>query len=189
MTSKPPLLLLITGAPATGKTTLGRQLAERLGLPYLYKDGFKEILFDTLGWKDRDWSRQLGKASMEMLFHVAEALLKAGCSLAMESNFHREMDLPRLLEMIHQNSCQVFQIVCTVSEELFKERWQARATQRVRHPGHLDNELAAEFTSRMPAAEEYELPLPGRVLIVDTTHLSEADVDRLINQIEEFHSF
>ena len=46
------LLIIINGAPCTGKTTLGRKLAKQLRLPFLSKDGIKEVLFDTLGWED-----------------------------------------------------------------------------------------------------------------------------------------
>lgn len=186
MTDQPSLLLLITGAPATGKTTLGRRLAARLRFPYLYKDGFKEILFDTLGWKDRDWSRQLGKASTEMLFHVTEALLKAGLSLAMESNFHPELDLPRLQGIVKENSCLVYQIICTVPDAVFKARWKARAEQGLRHPGHLDNQLQAEFLERTPTPQEYALPLPGRVEVVDTAELADQEFERLVEQIQAF---
>ncbi|MFZ4462043.1 MAG: AAA family ATPase [Patescibacteria group bacterium] len=42
------LLIIITGLPCTGKTTLGRKLAEELRLPFVSKDDFKELLFDDL---------------------------------------------------------------------------------------------------------------------------------------------
>jgi uridine kinase len=35
---KLPLLILITGSPCTGKTTLARRLAERLSRPLMAKD-------------------------------------------------------------------------------------------------------------------------------------------------------
>lgn len=37
-------VVLITGAPAAGKTTLARELADRLSLPVLSKDRIKETL-------------------------------------------------------------------------------------------------------------------------------------------------
>jgi hypothetical protein len=64
----PPLVLIVTGAPASGKTTLGRQLANALGLPYFSKDLFKESLFDSLGWQDRAWSQRVGGASTAVPF-------------------------------------------------------------------------------------------------------------------------
>jgi predicted kinase len=50
---KKNLLIVITGLPGTGKTTLGRKLAEELALPFISKDDIKELLFDGLGWEDR----------------------------------------------------------------------------------------------------------------------------------------
>ena len=109
---KRPLVLIITGAPASGKSTLGRQLAQALGLPYLAKDLFKETLFDSLGWEDRAWSRRLGGASMELLFRTAAALLEAGQSVALESNFYAEWDTPQLRVLGERFGCQFAQVVC-----------------------------------------------------------------------------
>jgi predicted kinase len=53
-------LILVTGPPASGKTTLAQPLARQLGVPLLGKDTVKEALFDTLGTGDRAWSRRLG---------------------------------------------------------------------------------------------------------------------------------
>jgi hypothetical protein len=83
-----PLVLIVTGAPASGKTILGRQLAAALGLPYFSKDLFKESLFDSLGWQDRAWSQRSGGASMDLLFRAAEVLLEAGQPVALECNFY-----------------------------------------------------------------------------------------------------
>src|SRR5579884_1470721 len=101
-----PLALIITGPPASGKTTLGRQVARGLGLPYLSKDLFKETLFDSLGWHDRDWSRRLGGASMALLFRSAEALLEAGQSLALESAFYLAWDTPQLRALGDRYPCR-----------------------------------------------------------------------------------
>src|SRR6266508_4058354 len=56
-------LLLVTGAPSSGKTTLAVPLARHLGLPLITKDTIKEALFDTLGTGDHTWSTRLGAAS------------------------------------------------------------------------------------------------------------------------------
>jgi len=63
-----PLVLIVTGPPASGKTTIGRPLARALALTFLSKDLFKESLFDSLGGSDREWSRRIGLASTQLLF-------------------------------------------------------------------------------------------------------------------------
>jgi broad-specificity NMP kinase len=45
-----PVLILITGAPCTGKTTIAQHLAGKFQLPVVHKDDIKERLFDRLDY-------------------------------------------------------------------------------------------------------------------------------------------
>ena len=82
-------ILLVSGAPASGKSTLARALAETFGYPLLSKDAIKESLFETLGahlTRDLDapeLSRLLSRAAMEVLWSLAP-----GCTqVILEANF------------------------------------------------------------------------------------------------------
>ena len=57
-----PLLVVVTGPLAAGKTTIARGLSAELGLLLLEKDAIKEHLYETLGYRDRQVSRELGTA-------------------------------------------------------------------------------------------------------------------------------
>ena len=61
-------VILVTGLPAAGKTTVSRALSEALTLPLLSKDTIKESLFDVLGVRDREWSLRLGAAANSVLW-------------------------------------------------------------------------------------------------------------------------
>ena len=82
-------ILVITGLPASGKTTLARQLARRYRVALLAKDCFKEPLFDALGAGDAAHSRRLSDISYEILFNVARELANAGTDFILEGNFRR----------------------------------------------------------------------------------------------------
>ena len=179
-----PWVLIITGPPASGKSTLGRQLAHRLGVALLSKDLFKEVLFDELGWSDREWSRRLGSASIALLCRSALALLEADQSVALEANFYPEWDTDKLRGLAETSRCRFVQVVCTASPRTLVERYRNRGLTGERHPGHTESENMDETLARLANGRWDALDLEGPVITVDTEVLpSEAQVERIVEQI------
>ena len=176
-----PLVLIVTGPPASGKTTVGRQLAAALSLPYLSKDLFKETLFDSLGWHDRAWSRRLGEASLALLFGSAAALLEAGQSVALESNFYAAWDTPQLRDLQERYACQFVQLVCTAPGPTLVDRFERRERTGERHPGHCGAASLDEILPRLLAERWDALELEGPVFTVDTTE--NVDIETLARSI------
>ena len=71
----------MTGRPAAGKSTLAKWLAKELKLPIISKDSIREVLFDQLGWQDRDWAKRLGRVSIDLMFYFAQTQLESGRSI------------------------------------------------------------------------------------------------------------
>src|SRR3989338_8453924 len=105
-----PLLVIITGHPGTGKTTLAHRLSGELKLPVVCKDEVKEILFDQLGWIDNAWSRKLSLSSYKIMDYIIENTLGAGTGLIIESNFLAEYDSQRIGKMIEKFRAQAIQV-------------------------------------------------------------------------------
>ena len=87
-------LIIVTGRPAAGKSTLAKWLGQRLRIPVLSKDNIKEIPFEELGWSDREWSKRLGRASVEVMYACAQSLLEADQSVILDNAFHPELAPP-----------------------------------------------------------------------------------------------
>jgi predicted kinase len=161
-----PLLVVVTGPPASGKTTIARALAERSELPLFSKDDVKELLFDELGVGDRDWSRKLGRAVFALLLHAAAVELRAGRSLVLEANFAAGESESRFAELPPHRLVQVH---CSAPAELLLERFR----QRARHPGHLDTSMVADVARAIADGRHMPLALPGELIALDTSR----DVD------------
>jgi len=171
----PPALLIVTGHPATGKTTLARALAHELALPLLSKDALKEALFDALGWRDRAWSRQIGGVALALLYRRAEEQLAAGCALIVESNFRPDLDTPRMLGLCARQPFRPIQLRCVASSEVMAARYLARIAAGQRHPGHCETPDPDAVALMRSLGHVAPLALGGGLLTVDTTHLERLD--------------
>jgi len=177
------LLLLISGPPGAGKTTLGTRLAQDLGLPFFSKDGIKETLFDRLGWRDREWSRQLGAASAVLLFYCIERQLAAGQSLVVESAFQAAYDAPRLEALRARRAFRVLEVHCTAEIEVLLARFQQRALTHQRHPGHGEQAQIEELRANLIKGVYQPISTPDEVLTVDTTDVAALEDQRLFEEI------
>jgi predicted kinase len=136
-----PQLLLLTGAPASGKSTLAARLAQRYGACVCSKDEIKELLFDTLGAQDRRGSSALSDASFAMLFAFAARLLCAERLLLLEGNFRPGEHESALAAALPDGAVEFAQVLCRAGAATCLSRLAARASDPSRHPGHRDREL------------------------------------------------
>ncbi len=172
-------LVIITGLPSTGKTTLGRRLSADLGLPFLHKDGIKELLFDTLGWQDREWSRRLGQATYELMFYFLEIMLQTGTAFIAESNFKADQHSARFRRMLAQYAYGAVQILCWSQGEQLIERFAQRLSTDERHPGHVDHLALSDLQETLRQGRQAPLALPGPLIEIETTEFSRVDYPAL----------
>jgi predicted kinase len=161
--------VVVTGPPATGKTTLAQRLSRDLGLPLAAKDAIKERLYDTLGAGDREWSRRLGRATFELMFHWLAEELRAGRSIVAEANFTAAA-VPRFAAL---PSHRVLQLFCTAPRDVVVERYAART----RHHGHLDDVVLEELRAGRHEEQWRPLELGGEVVEL---RIESADVDAIV---------
>jgi predicted kinase len=147
-------LLIITGLPATGKTTLARDLARRHSLPLICKDAIKEPLLDL--WGRSRPSRELSDVSFAIMFALANEQLALSGSLILEGNFRSGEHEPALLAALPGNPPKITQVLCQADETERRARLLARANDMSRHAGHRD----ARQLDPAPECDSF-LDLPG----------------------------
>jgi predicted kinase len=165
-------LVLVTGPPGSGKSSLAQPLAERLDLPLLMKDVIKEAIHDGLGRRrlTEDESHLIGAATYEVIWATA-ALMP---SLMIECNFRPddERQVEHLLAL-HPSPIEVY---CRCAPEVAATRFRLRHEAGERHPVHVLDELPIAMI------EEFGRPMGlGPVIEVDTTE--SVDVDAVADRL------
>ncbi|GAA1363695.1 AAA family ATPase [Streptomyces beijiangensis] len=153
--------LIISGLPASGKTTLANSLAPQLGWPVIDKDTILESLYDALGVGDATWRHRLSRAADDVLFALAESL-----PYAILVNWWHHTSAPQRLATLN---ARLIEIHCDIDPATAAHRFHART----RHPGHLDADPAPEELAARIATVKATYPGPlrlgGLLLRVDTT--------------------
>ena len=162
-----PLLVIVSGSPASGKSTLAAQLASDFGLPLFSKDLLKEALFDTLGAADRERSRELSVAAYRLLYTIAARLLSSGLGVVLESNFVRGRSEEEILPLLARSRGVLLH--CQVSREEIARRYQRRVVTAERHPGHHDVIAMPEVLAGLDRGIYAPLALDIPMLTLDTT--------------------
>lgn len=181
-----PILILVSGLPCTGKTTIAKQITEHFHYPLIYKDGIKEILFDSLGCSSRAWSKKLSGVSYQIMFHLIESMLASGCSLVAEANFHPESIRNSLTDLRCRYRFQVFEVLCRTEGEVLLERFNNRYQSGKRHPGHLDQIVIQEVKDLINRRETGYLELGGGYEEVDTTFFDRVDYAAIMSGIKKY---
>jgi len=155
MVGKP--YVVVTGPPASGKSTLAPVLARALDLPLVAKDTIKDALMGELAVPDIDASQQLGRAAVAVMLAVAA---DSPVGAVLESNFFRSSAVARLAAL----PGDVVEVFCRCDRAVAATRFAARAGTRA--AGHLDHERRPEELWNDEISEPVAGPWP--VIEVDT---------------------
>ena len=174
-------LIIVSGPPCAGKTTLANYLREQLRWPLLAKDSIKELLFDSVGWQDRAWSRKLSEASYAVLFNMAAELVHAGQRCILEGNF-RWRDTSGRFGSLLRPELNVVQVCCSAPLPVLSARLHSRVAAGQRHPGHLDAATVSEMEAEL-ARFSQPLPIAGAQLVFDSTQPERLALTQLLQAV------
>ncbi|MCB8882274.1 AAA family ATPase [Acidisoma cellulosilytica] len=142
--------ILVNGVPASGKSTVSRDISRALGAPLLGLDTVKEALFGELGAGDRLYNRTMGRASFAAIWALVGAF-PPGSVVVIDAWFGFQ-PVEFLTEHVKAAKAVIAcELWCHTDPRVIERRYLDRCERR--HAGHLGPEYAPELRALAERAQ------------------------------------
>ena len=178
--SAPPLLVVVMGLPATGKTTLAHALAGRFGLVHLSSDvarkklgGLRPTAHRPESYERGLYSRSMTRRTYAVLLRRAARALRRGQSVVMDATFGQLGDRAAVRQLARRTGARLHVVLCSADDGVIRARLETRAFD-VRSTS--DARLEIWPSLRAAFAEPLEI---ADTITVDTTR----PVEHVLNEV------
>ena len=170
------LFVLVSGLPATGKTTLAKRISADLGIPLFSRDSLKDVLVKS-GLAE---NRKVGSASVELLYLIASEFINKRASGVFESNFHIAPARRFFLDALQRSGASAREIHCVANPKVSAHRFASRATADPGYRGVSDLARLTEFDEGFFSRGSEGVLTGWPSMTVDTSEVEKIDYQRIL---------
>lgn len=174
--SHPPLLV-VTGVPGAGKTTLASGLATALQVPVISLDSIKESLyFGATEYRDQFDLRLAAEAELRLQLNAIEGTAVVDIWIA------PKRDTERVAALLREQNRDIVELLCRVPADVAVERYARR-----RRTGGPHRPADASTLKRIEEAAAHFEPM-GMGWCIEVATAGPVDVRRLIGLLQRHGS-
>lgn len=122
-----PYLIVVTGRPGSGKTTLSHKLGDEIFMPVISRDRVKEGYLHTLGKSHQDLPQDVNKTATDIFFNTLMGLTSNNVSVIAEAAFQHKI-WSTMLEPF-KGEARIHLVICQVDEKIARDRFIKRGLE------------------------------------------------------------
>lgn len=179
-----PRLIIVTGRPGAGKTTLARTLSQAAHLPVVSRDEIKEGYVHTRGQSCGNLPPDTNAIVTNLFFKTVEQLLDGGVSLIAEAAFQHRLWHAHLTPLAVKAQIEI--LICRPGDDcVAQERYLQRGlADPAREYFHGDPGVDLLRRGIQPQLTSYDAPhLDVPTHFVDTSDGFDPSIDALVRML------
>lgn len=133
-------LILITGIPGSGKTTISQKLSRELGIKRISKDEFKLDYYEKYGFASNEEKHELDKLAEEQVYREIVCSAKSGTDLIVDKWY---VDTDIIIQQVPKHVMNIICVQLSVSPQIAAKRYNQRINDGTRH-------IALSITNQYP---------------------------------------
>ncbi|WP_371589129.1 AAA family ATPase [Streptomyces virginiae] len=163
-----PTLVVVSGPPATGKSTLARVLGAEMGCPTIIRDEIKQGMVMNVSDHRPDGDDPLNLPAWTTFFDTITVLLQGGVTLVAEAAFQDRLWRPGLEPLTAMADIRVLR--CATPASTIVDRITERAHTDSHRVAHGDAALLADMEAGTYDPDQFvPISLDVPTLVVDTS--------------------
>lgn len=125
-------LIILTGAPASGKSSIAEAVGAKLGIDVISKDGFKIELFERYGFTNHAEKKKLSIEGEKIMHDTIKDYVNKNIDLIVDNNFKHFNTVREILSQADVD-VEIKCVYCIADYDVLAKRYNDRISSGNRH--------------------------------------------------------